>query len=108
MLAVRNGPQDQLASRFVATDQLDNNLDIGIINHRKGIITDTDFVYPGKTSGIIFTRSSMSNADTSTGTPRDFRCIAPQDIKRPATYCAKAQQANINRIQQNYPPDTFD
>jgi hypothetical protein len=49
----------------------------------------------------------MTDDNATTGTPGDFICIAFQDVKRTATHCAEAQQANLNRIQLNYPPETL-
>ena len=108
MLAVGNRLQYQLAGRFVATNKLNNDVDIGIINNRKGIVADADGVYARETRGIIVTRSGLCNADATTGAPGDFLCITIQHIKRATTHCAEAQQANINRIQLIYPPDIFD
>ena len=107
MLAIGNRFQYQFAGRFIATDQLDNNIDVGIIDNRKGIIADTDGLYTRETRGIVLTSRGMGYEDTTTGTPGDFRRITIEDIKCTATHCANAQQANINRIQLNYPPETF-
>ena len=40
MLAVRDGLQDQFTRRRIAPYQLDDDVELGIVDHRKGIVAD--------------------------------------------------------------------
>ena len=60
----------------LATNQLDNNIDIRVINERKGVIANLDTVDTRQPGRIIFSRCCMTDDDATTGTPADFICIA--------------------------------
>ena len=99
VLAVGNCLQYQLTRRFITTDQFNNDIDIRLIDDGKGIVTHRNIFNAGHTGRVKLTCSRMTDFYTTTGTPGNLFCIAPQHVKRATTYRAEAQQANLNRIQ---------
>ena len=91
MLATGNRFHYQFPRRFIATNQLDDNINIRVIYECKGVIANLDTVDTRQTGRIIFASGSVSNLYSPAGAPRDFLCIAPQYIESTATDCTQPQ-----------------
>ncbi len=98
MLAVGDRLQHQLARRRVTADQLDDDVDLGIVDHRERIIGDLDLVQPSHLLRIVGPRRRMGDSDSAAGTAGDLRGVARQHVDRAAADRTQPQQPDIDRF----------
>ena len=103
VLAVRDRLHDQFAGRRIAADQLDDDIDFRIVDHRKGVVTQLDSVQPLQTLGPVFACGRVGDQDLAPGSTRDLGGIPHQHIEGAAADGPQAQQADFDRIQDTLP-----
>ena len=98
MLAVSNGRHHQLACDAVTTNQLNDDVNVGMINDYVGVINDFDLA----TSNLLCTCGvEVSDHRDFNRTPCPttyFFCIARKDSKSTSTDSADTEQTNFDRF----------
>jgi hypothetical protein len=98
VLTVRDRLEHQLARRFVATDQLDDDVHVGIAHHRERVVGQAHAVGRADARCVEMARRGVTDVDATPRAAVDLRGVTQQHVDRTATYGAEAQQADIDRI----------
>ena len=99
VLAVLDRPEHQLERRRIAPDQLDDDLDLGILDDGEGVRADPpDRLEPLDLIRIIVPCRCMRDLDPATGATRDLRSIARQDRHSAAADRPQAQKSDLHRF----------
>ncbi len=98
MLAVGNGLQHQFARQLVATDQLDNDVDVGMVHHGERVVDDLHALAGDRACALGIARGDHRHFDATAGAAADIFLVALEYVKGAGTNGADAQQANLNRF----------
>ena len=91
VLAVGDRLEHQLARQLVAADQLDDDVDIGVVDHREGVAHHLDGV-PGQLAcPFNIARRHHANFDAAAGTAADLFLVALKNVKGAGTDSAEPQ-----------------
>jgi hypothetical protein len=103
VLAVVDGRHDQFPGHGIAADQLDDDVDIGVLDQSEGVVGHDARLAAGE-----FLRADQiavrhgGNADGAAGAAGDFFLVAGQDGPGTATDGADAQQAYVDRFHLSF------
>ena len=91
VLAARDRFQRKRIRRLIPTDQLDDDVDVGIANHIVEIRRYRDFRPHDRARLVDVAHRDRRDFDSAAGTPRDLVLIALQDFVGSAPYGAEAK-----------------
>jgi len=98
VLALLDGPVDQGPRRAMTTDEFDDDLDLGVVHHLKGIGAQPDAAgITGARAGQIPGRG-RHHPDPTPRTAGDLRAVAQQDVHGPAAHRTQSQQSHLGRF----------
>jgi hypothetical protein len=99
VLAVLDCLEHQLTRRRVTADQLDDDLDLRILDHREGVVADSaDRLEPMDPLRIIRARRGMRDFNAAPRAPRDLGRVARQHGHRAAADRSQTQKSDLHRF----------
>src|SRR5690606_4108580 len=104
VLAVVDGLEYQFLGQGVAADQLDDDVDLGVIDQFE------DIAGHGNAGGVVLrlgrTNGNLGNLDAATGAPSNLLGIAFEYIQSTATDGAQTTDAHFDRLHTQFPIST--
>ena len=98
MLARGNGFEHQRLGNAVAANQLNDDVNLRVGNHRPGVAYHLHALPDQRLGPRHIQVSHHGDLDAATGTPPDFLLVAAQHIEGARAHHANTQQANLNRF----------
>ena len=104
MLAVVDGLEHQLLGQGVTADQLDDDIDLGVVDQLEHVAGH------GNAGGVVLrlgrANGDLGNLDAATGAPSNLLGIALEYIQRTATDGAQPTDAHFDRLHTQFPIST--
>src|SRR5690606_8517160 len=101
VLTVLDGLEHQLQRQGIATDQLDDNIDIGVADNGENVVGNGDAT--GVTTWVWLSSRDRHDFDTTPDATGNFLGIALQHIEGSATDGTQPTDANFHRFQAALP-----
>ena len=101
MLAVLDGLEHQLQGQGIATDQLDDNIDLRVADNGENVVGDGNAT--GVATWVRLTGRDLHDFDTTPNATGNLLGIALQHIKGPAANGSQPTDANFHRFQAALP-----
>ena len=103
VLAVFDGGQHQFLGHGVAADELDDDVDVRVLDHREGVVGDPRLAAGDRVGQIQVAVGHGGDLDGPAGAAGDFLSVAGEDGPGAATDGADAQQAYVDRFHFSNP-----